>query len=194
MAREAPRRTERNRVVTKKMALPSQRIGAAVWLSSLAVPKVDSGRNSRDASIGIRVRATIRETTNEKATVRAWSRKSWAATPSTKTIGTNTQIVVRVEAVIARPTSEVPTRAASTSSSPSSRLRWTASRTTMALSTSKPTPRVRPPSDMMLREMSATYIRKKVATTDTGIETEMMRVFLSERRKRKSTRIASKPP
>ena len=193
-ARAEPTTIESNRVVTKKIALPSRRTGAEAPPSCAADLGAGSGRSSRDASIGIRVSATISDTTNEKATVRAWSRKSWAATPSTKTIGTKTQMVVRVEAVIARPTSEVPTRAASTSSSPSSRLRCTASRTTMALSTNRPTPRVRPPNDMMLSEISATYMRKKVAITDTGIETEMMRVFLSERRKKKSTTIASRPP
>ncbi len=66
-------------------------------------PAIGSGRNWREASMGIRVRATTSDTTSENATVRAWSRKSWAATPSTKTMGTKTQMVVRVEAVIAWP-------------------------------------------------------------------------------------------
>jgi len=103
----------RKPVVTKKTADPSHRIGAAARRFSVAASAAVSGLNSREASIGIRVRATTSETRSEKATVNAWSRKSWAATPSTKTIGTKTQMVVMVEAVIARPTSEVPASAAS---------------------------------------------------------------------------------
>ena len=77
--------------------VPSHRIGDAVgplWPVSAA-----RGVNSREASIGINVNATISDTTSENATVSAWSRKSCAATPSTKTIGTKTQIVVIVEDV-----------------------------------------------------------------------------------------------
>ena len=62
MARAAPRTIESNEVVTKKTALPSQRMGAAVRLSSAAASEVGSVRNSRDASIGIRVNATISDT------------------------------------------------------------------------------------------------------------------------------------
>ena len=51
------------------------------------------------------------------------------ATPSTNTIGTNTQTVVIVLAITARPTSEAPPRAASTMPTPWSRRRWIASRT-----------------------------------------------------------------
>ena len=184
IARATANAAPRSRVATAKDRRPSQRRGTVCGELSLGPVAVSEGSKRREASIGMTVSATTNDTTSEKATVRAWSRKSCAATPSTKTIGTKTQIVVRVEAVMARPTSEVPIRAASTTSRPSSRLRCTASSTTMALSTSSPTPRVRPPSDMMLSEIPATYMRKKVATTDTGIEIEMMRVFLTERRKR----------
>ena len=38
------------------------------------------------------------------------------------------------------------------------------------------------------------YIRKKVATTETGIAVAMIPVALQERRKRKSTRTARTPP
>jgi len=46
----------------------------------------------------------------------------------------------------------------------------------------------------MLREMPATYMQKKVATTDTGIDTATMSVFFTERRKKKSTITARMPP
>ncbi len=55
-------------------------------------------------------------------------------------------------------------------------------------------PRVRPPKETMLSEMSATYIRKKVETTEMGIAMPMMRVVFQLRRKKKSTRMASTPP
>ena len=70
--------------------------------------------NSREASIGMRVRATMSDTDSENVTVMAWSPKSWPATPSTKTIGTKTQTVVIVLAITACPTSPAPERAAST--------------------------------------------------------------------------------
>jgi hypothetical protein len=99
----------------------------------------------------------LRETTSEasrlKATVSAWSRKSWPATPSTNTIGRKTETVVRVEAVTAMATSREPLAAASKRSSPPSRCRKMFSRTTIELSTSSPTPSASPPRLIMLREM-----------------------------------------
>ncbi len=120
--------------------------------------------------MGIRVSETARAASREKETVSAWSRKSWAATPSRKTTGRKTATVVRVEAMTAWPTSEAPLRAAVVSSSPASRRLTMASRTTMAESTSIPTPRASPPRDMMLRVVPVRYIRKKVATTEIGME------------------------
>ncbi len=117
-------------------------------------------------------------------TVSAWSPKSCPAIPSTKTIGTKTQIVVNVEAITARATSLAPASAAASSPIPSSRFRWIASSTTIELSTRRPIPRVRPPSDMMLSEMSEAYIRKKVATTEIGMAMPMITVVFQLRRNR----------
>ena len=64
----------------------------------------------------------------------------------------------------------------------------------MELSTSIPTPKASPPSDMMLRLTSEPNIRKKVATTERGIDRLMMAVLLRSRRKRKSTMTARIPP
>ena len=89
-----------------------------------------------------------------------------------------------VEAITAVPTSVAPARAASISPMPWWRLRWIASSTTIELSTSMPTPSERPPSDMMLSETPELYIRKKVATTETGIEMPMIDVVFTLRRKR----------
>ena len=55
-------------------------------------------------------------------------------------------------------------------------------------------PRVRPPRDMMLREMPDRYIRRKAATTEMGIETAMIAVDRKFRRKSERIRTARKPP
>ena len=68
------------------------------------------------------------------------------------------------------------------------------SSTTIELSTSIPMPSAMPPSDMMLRVRSVEYMRLKVATTDTGIEIEMITVAQTSRRKKNSTRMARMPP
>ena len=77
---------------------------------------------------------------------------------------------------------------------PWSRRRWIASSTTIELSTSRPMPRVSPPSDMMLSEIPETYIRKNVAITEIGIAMPMINVVFQLRRKKNRTRIASTPP
>jgi len=55
-------------------------------------------------------------------------------------------------------------------------------------------PSVRPPRDMMLREMPDMYIRRNAAMTEIGIEIAMIAVALKLRRKRASTRTARRPP
>ena len=144
--------------------------------------------------MGMNVSATASEASRAKVTVRAWSVKIWPATPSMNTMGKNTAMVVRVEAVTAMPTSDAPRRADSTMESPSSRHRNMLSSTTMALSTSMPMPRASPPSDMMLSVVSLKNIRMKVISTDTGMATPTIKVLLRLRRNRKRTRIASRPP
>ncbi len=152
-------------------------------------------------AIGVKVRATTSETSSEKVTVRAWSRKIWPATPTTtNTIGRKTATVVRVEAETAPPTSLAPPSASAAAFSPRpsaaarSRRRWMASSTTIELSTSMPTPSASPPSDITFRVTLREYIRMKVAMIEIGIDTPMIRVLRRSRRKTKSTRMASTPP
>ena len=57
-----------------------------------------------------------------------------------------------------------------------------------------PIPRASPPNDMMLMETPARSMKRKVATTDTGMVRAMIAVARRSRRKKKSTRIASRPP
>ena len=77
----------------------------------------------RLASIGMNNTATINEAINDVTTVKPRSLNTWPANPSTNTIGKNTQIDVRVEAITAPRTSLVPRMAALRTESPSSRQR-----------------------------------------------------------------------
>ena len=105
---------------------------------------------------GIRVTATSVATMSEKVTASARSRNNCPAMPSTKTMGTKTHTVVRVAATTACPTSDAPRRTRSETGRSPPRLRWRSipSSTTMELSTSMPTPRARPPRDMMFNDTS----------------------------------------
>ena len=149
---------------------------------------------SRAANIGTNRSATTKEANSENTTAKAKSPKIWPATPSTNTMGKNTATVVKVEAVTACATSRVPDTAANRRSEPCSRWTWMFSRTTIALSTSIPTPRARPPSDIKLRETPPRYIGAKAHTTLTGMAVAMIAVARKSARKRKSTEIASSPP
>ncbi len=122
------------------------------------------------------------------------SLKTWPATPSTKTIGKKTAIVVSVEAITAPPTSPVPRTTASTRESPSSRQRKIDSRTTIELSTSIPIPSAKPPRDMMLSETPNNIIGAKVATTDTGIVRPIRIVDFRLLRNKKRMIMARIPP
>jgi len=101
---------------------------------------------------------------------------------------------VSVEAATAIATVRAPWRAASRGGRPSSRFRNTLSSTTIESSTTRPTARARPPSDMTLNDSPKRYMMMKVASTDTGSDTPMMSVERRSRRNAKITRIASSPP
>ena len=153
----------------------------AVSVSSLT-PGFGSLRPAE--SIGTSVSATSSESSNEKVTVSAWSRNSWPAMPEMNTIGKNTATEVRVAAVTAIATSDVPWRAASAAGMPCSRRRTMASSTTTALSTSMPTAKAMPPSDMMLSDTFAQYMSMKVPMTDTGMAMLVTKVARASRRKK----------
>ena len=162
--------------------------------AAVAACASDSAPPLRAAIMGISVSDTASEAMRENDTVTAMSRNSCEAMPSRKTTGTNTAMVVSVEAMTARPTSEAPSLDASTADRPASRRLKMASSTTMALSTSMPTPRARPPSDMMFSDVPVWYIMKNVATTEMGMEAPMIMVLRRSLRKNSSTRMAKKPP
>ena len=104
--------------------------------------------------MGTRVSATNSEAKRDTATVRARPRETLPAMPAAKNIGRKTATVVKVEAVIAPPTSLVPSMAASKRPLPPSMCRKMFSMTIMALLTSIPTPRAMPLMVMTLRVKS----------------------------------------
>ena len=63
-------------------------------------------------SMGIQVRASASEASKLMVTVRAWSRNSCPAMPSTKMIGRKTATVVKVEATTAGATARAPSLSA----------------------------------------------------------------------------------
>ena len=88
-------------------------------------------------------------------------------------IGPKTEMVVRVEAVIAPWTSSPPRAEASADGTPASRCRKMFSSTMMELSTSIPTPSAIPPRLMMFSETPNASISAKAPTTEMGIASAM---------------------
>ena len=140
------------------------------------------------------VSATKRLATSAKITVKASCLKSWPATPTTNIMGKNTTTVVRVDAVMALETSVAPATAASFSLVPSSLCREIFSRTTMALSTSIPTPRARPPRLIMFIESFPMYMKVKTAIIEMGMLKVTIVELFTFRRKNRSTKNAKMPP
>ena len=68
------------------------------------------------------------------------------------------------------------------------------SSTTIAASTTMPTAKARPASEMTLIERPIAAIATKLPTTETGMAIEMISVARHERRKIISTKAASRPP
>ena len=80
--------------------------------SSLKLTRSSEGRNRYAPSTGIAVSATTRDATRAKLTATANGKKNEPTSPSRKMSGTNTAMVVSVEAVMAEPTSTVACSAA----------------------------------------------------------------------------------
>ena len=151
------------------------------------------GRNQLPRA-GMRKTATASEASSDSTTVKAMPSISLAASPSTKSTGRKTTQVVRVLATIAPATWPVPLAAASRGESPTPSRRYIDSTTTMALSTSMPTPSARPPRVTTFRLWSAKFMPNSVAKTETGTAAATITVAPAERRKTASTRMASMMP
>ena len=100
------------------------------------------------------------------------------------TSGRKTMTVVSVEQVTAIVTSRAPTSAAVRASPRSRRLRSIDSRTTIASSTSIPTPSINPHIDSTFRLFPMKYMIPQAAMTENGMENETMSVESSRRRKK----------
>src|SRR5699024_9279673 len=121
-----------------------------------------------EANIGIKVKETNKDMTNEKATVKANSLKIVAVIHSTNTIGANTAIVVMVEAVLPLLTSLSPSILTYWLSKPFSLSLYIFSNTTIELSTSIPIPKAIPPKVIILKVILPKYNNINVAIIDIG--------------------------
>jgi len=144
--------------------------------------------------MGTTVMATASEQRREKLTTMESCLNITPDIPCTKTKGRKTTTVVRVLAMIAAVTSPLPSIAAGSAPWPSSRRRKMFSRTTIALSTSMPTPRARPPRVMRLRVNPAKYSSAMVAMMETGMAVAMTSVLRTFRRKKSRTSMVRMPP
>ena len=99
-----------------------------------------------------------------------------------------------VDAMAARAISRVPDRAAAKGPSPSSWCRKMFSSTTMASSITTPTDSARASVVRLLSENPKIRMKPKVATSEVGIASDTMKVDRQERRKTKTTRMASTAP
>jgi len=108
--------------------------------------------------------------------------------------GRNTQIVVRVEAEIASIISCEPRMAAGIGLVPFSLYVKMFSRMTIELSTSMPTPSVRPASVMMFSVIPLKYMIPSVTTREIGMVSPMMMVLRKLRRKMNRMMTARRAP
>ncbi len=158
--------------------------------ATASAPCRELRRAPNAATVGTKANATSIEASSENEIVNAWSRINWPARPCTKTSGKKTTTVVSVEATTAIATVPAPRAAAVFKSSGCScRLRQIDSNTTIESSTIMPTPIAKPPSDMRFNDNPRRYMMMNVASTLTGIDSEMIAVERRSRRKPKITRI-----
>ena len=114
--------------------------------------------------------------------------------PLTKTMGKKTHTVVRVEEVIAGAISLAPSMDASFADIPSFLRRTMFSITTMELSTNIPTPRAKPPKDMMFMVTPVKYIMAIANIRLIGMDTAITMVGFMSFKNNIRTKIASNPP
>ena len=149
---------------------------------------------SLDENIGTTVRATTRDARRAIIIVKQKSSNITEAIPPLSAIGRNTSTVVRVDAITAINISLEPFIAASFASPHSCLTLKIFSRTTIELSTSIPTTRVRAQRVIRFRVISWNFISANVASRDVGIDTAITRVVFIFPRNRKTTSTASKAP
>ena len=145
-------------------------------------------------ALGISVRATRRDASKEKHTVKAISVKICFTSPSIKTMGRKTTTVVSVEATMAPPICLAPCKDAAKLLLPCNRSLWMFSSTIMELSTSIPTPSTSPHIEIRFSVIPAKYINTKVTTTENTMDMETVNVGLMRSRNTNNTTAASNAP
>ena len=152
------------------------------------------GFNNRALRAGIKVIDTNNDRMTAIEIATAISRNSCPASSSIVRIGINTITVVNAETNTAPQTCLVPSRAAFRMDWPCSRRRKMFSSTTIAASTTMPTEKAIPASEITLRDRPNNAIATNAPITDTGIAIVIMIVARSERRKRSKMIPANTPP
>ena len=169
-----------------------------LYVSEIPLKSFPSGfggfLNNLDARAGTRVMATSRDAPRAYVMVSAISLKSCLVRPSTNTMGANTQTVVRVDEMIAAPTSFAPATAARLGSIPARLSLKMFSITTMELSTSIPTATARPESDIRLMVTPEKYMSTMAKVKLMGMLRRVMNVGLKSLKKRRSTIMAKRAP
>ena len=142
--------------------------------------------------------STVIATTIDRATaiemVSARSAKIWPSTSRRNSTGRKTAIVVTVEAIKAGTTSRVPVCAASTGVMPPSLSRMMLPETTIAPSTTMPTAKASPASEITLRVRPPRSSAPNVASRQTGIATAISKVARQSRMNHQTQIRASRAP
>ena len=199
------RATHRNAMVRRRISLP---INHSVRLTNLAAISSTTGilirtrllPSSAAEPSHLRDRAgmTVTDTNNERSTATdmatAISRNNCPTSSFDINTGTKTRTVVKADTRTAPQTCCAPLIAASRREWPDSRIRKIFSRITIAASTTKPTAKAIPASDMTLMERPSAAMATNAPTMDTGMAIEMVKVARIERRNSSITSAASMPP
>ena len=155
--------------IERRAVAAQQPARAASRVRHVASAGARSRRLGRRAqSIGVKVSETSAEATIEIVTTMANSLKMRPMTPPISRIGRKTATSETVIETIVKPTSRLPTSAASNGFMPSSMWRTMFSSMTMASSTTSPTASVSPSSEMLSMEKPSTYITANVAMSEIG--------------------------
>ncbi len=145
-------------------------------------------------STGTRVSESKRDARSEKATVYAIWTNNKAAIPLTNASGVKTTMLVMVAAITGLLTSVAPLYEASIGGSPISMCRLIFSRTTMASSTNRPTPRASPPRVMIFSVNLPKWRSTNVAMIEMGMEWAMINVLVPLPIKMRITATAKRAP
>ena len=153
-----------------------------------------ASRSKRPAATGSSVSASSSESTTATDIVRARSAKSCPSGPVMNRMGRKIATEVAVEASSAGATSGAPAAMACGSVWPSWRRRTMFSSTMIAASSTRPTAKAMPASEMTFRLRPVSCSVAKAPSRHTGMANPTSSVARQRRRKTYSTSVASSPP